>query len=82
MLRGIDAEAVDAEAVDPAAVDLDHALNDARILGEEIVEPDEVAHLARLRRWNVAVAAVVIVERVVEPGRHLHCLFGFGTVTV
>ena len=48
VLGGVDAEAVDAELVDPAAVDVDHPLNDARVLGEDVVEADEVAHRAEI----------------------------------
>ena len=62
-------------SVDPAAVDVDHPLHDARILGEDVVEADEVAHRAGFAAER-AVAAVVIVDRVVEPGRHLDVALG------
>ena len=74
MLCRVDAEAIDPEAVDPRSVDLDHALHDARVLGVEIVEADEVAHLAGLALER-RVAPVVIVDRVIEPGRNLDALF-------
>ena len=68
MLGGVDAKAVDAIFGDPAAIDVDHSAHDARILGEDIVEADEVAHGARLATES-AVAAVVVIDRIVEPGR-------------
>ena len=69
MLRRVDAEAVDLEARDPRREDLRESLLDIRLLREEIVEPEEVALLeARLAaRAEVDVAAVVVVERVVQP---------------
>ena len=65
VLDGVDAEAVDAE-VDPGAVDVGHPLDDPRVLGEQVVEADEVAVLARLAGER-RVAAVVVVDRVAEP---------------
>ena len=39
MAGGVDAVAVNAELVDPAAIDLDEALDDTRVLGEQVVQP-------------------------------------------
>ena len=75
MPRGVDAKSVDAITVDPLAVDIDEALHDARILGHEIVETDEVAEQRALAP-EVRIAAVVIVDSGVQPGRHLHVGFG------
>src|SRR5438067_2051456 len=73
MLRGVDAKAVDAIFVDPGTVDLDHPTDDARMLGEHVVEADEIAHGAGFTAER-AVAAVVIVEGIVEPGWTLDVL--------
>ena len=62
-----DAETVDPGTVDPRSVDFDHPVDDARMLGEEVVEAHEIAHRAGLRRER-RVAAVVIIDRLVEPG--------------
>ena len=75
MPRGIDAESVDAVTLDPVAVDIDEPLHHARILGHEIVETDEVAEQRALAP-EVRVAAVVIVDRGVQPGGHLHVGLG------
>ena len=69
VLRGVDPEAVDAE-VHPRPVDLAHPVDDGRLLGEQVVEADEVAVLAGLSGER-RVAAVVVVARVVEPVRDL-----------
>ena len=45
MLRGVDAEAVELVPADPVAVHLGQARDDERLLGEEVVEPEEVALL-------------------------------------
>jgi hypothetical protein len=42
VLDGVDAEAVDAE-VDPRLVDVDHAVATTGLLGEQVVQTDEVA---------------------------------------
>ena len=69
VLRRVDAEAVDLEARDPRGVDLREAVQHVRLLGEEVVEAEEVALLEALlaARAEVDVAAVVVVERVVQP---------------
>ena len=73
VLRGVDAEPVDLEARDPRRVDLREPVHHVRLLGEEVVEAEEVALLEALlaARAEVDVAAVVVVERVVQPGRLL-----------
>jgi hypothetical protein len=63
----VDAIAVDPEAVDPCAVDIDHPRNDRRIFGEQVVEPDEVA-LLRAFALEGRVAAIVVINGIVEPG--------------
>src|SRR6185369_272388 len=47
VLRGVDAEAVDSISGDPTAIDVDHPADHPRMLGENVVEPEEVAHQAR-----------------------------------
>ena len=73
VLRGVDPEPVDVEARDPGRVDLREAVHHVRLLREQVVEPEEVALLEALlaARAEVDVAAVVVVERVVQPGRLL-----------
>src|SRR2546427_13044854 len=64
-----DAEPVETVLLDPAAVDVDEALQHARILGHEIIEPGKISQrlaLAAERR----IAPVVVVDRIVEPVRH------------
>ena len=75
VLHRVDAVAVDAELADPGPVDLGHALDHLRLLGEEVVEPEEVAVLAVLAGEG-RVSAVVVAPRVVEPGRDLEVLLG------
>ena len=69
VLDGVDPEPIDAE-VDPRTVDVGHSGNDVGMLGEQVVEPHEVAVLAGLAGER-RVPAVVVVDRVVEPRRHL-----------
>ncbi len=69
VLDGVDAEAVDAE-VDPLLVDVDHPVDHLGLLGEEVVEADEVA-VRRGLAGEGRVTAVVVARGVVEPGRHL-----------
>ena len=52
--------------LDPVAVDVDETLHDARVLRHQVVEAEEVAHHRALAP-EVRVAAVVIVDRRVEP---------------
>src|ERR1700676_2585846 len=73
MLGGVDAEAVNVVLVDPVAEYLDETAHHARILGHHIVETEEITHrgaLATKRR----VAAVVIVDRIVQPFGNLDVL--------
>ncbi len=72
MLDGVDPEAVDAE-VHPLLVDVAHARDDLGALGEEVVEPDEVA-IGRGLAGEGRVAAVVVEVDVVEPRRGLGVL--------
>ena len=78
VLHGVDPEPVDAE-VDPRLVDVGHPGDDVRVFGEQVVEPEEVAVLARLAGER-RVAAVVVVAPIVEPCRHLHRLVLDGPV--
>ena len=73
VLRGVDAEAVDPVLVDPGAVDVDESLEHPRVLGHQIVEPEEVAE-GRALAAEGRVAAVVVVDRVVEPIGNLEVL--------
>jgi hypothetical protein len=75
VLHRVDAEAVDAEVADPRLVDVDHAADDPRVLGEQVVEAEEVAVL-RVLADERRVAAVVVQGDVVQPGRLLEVLFG------
>ena len=77
MLRRVDAVAVDAEAVDPCAVDIDHPRDHRRILGEQIVEADEIA-LLRAFALEGRISAIVVIDRVVEPGWDLDAALGGG----
>jgi hypothetical protein len=70
VLHGVHPEAVDAEVADPGHVDVDHSVDDTRVLGEEVVEPEEVAVL-RVLPAEGRVAAVVVEAHVVEPGGDL-----------
>src|SRR3546814_4817799 len=71
MLGGVDAEAVDLIAVDPVAINVDETLDDAGIFGHQIVEPDEIAH-RRAFAGEGRIAAIVIIDRVVEPRSEEH----------
>ena len=75
MPRGIDPEAVDAVTLDPVAVDVDEPLHHARILGHQIVEAEKVT-VQRVLAGEIGIAAVVIVDGRIQPGRHLHVRLG------
>jgi hypothetical protein len=75
VLHRVDAEPVDAEVADPGLVDVDHAAHDPGILGEQVVEAEEVAVVGVLADER-RVAAVVVERDVVEPRRHLEVLLG------
>src|SRR3546814_17353041 len=49
-------------------------LNDAGIFGHQIVEPDEISH-RRTLAGEGRIAAIVVIDRVVEPRRDLDVLF-------
>ena len=70
VLHGVDAEAVDLHVLDPLLVDPDHPVDHFLALGEEVVEPEEVAVL-RVLADERRVAAVVVHRRVVQPRRRL-----------
>ena len=74
VLHRVDAEAVDAEVGDPVLVDVDHPLDHAGVLGEQVVQAEEVAVVGVLADER-GVAAVVVQGHVVQPGRHLEVLF-------
>ena len=73
VLHRVHPEAVDAELADPELVDVDHPVDDARVLREEVVEPEEVA-VQRVLADEGRVAAVVVEAHVVEPGGDLDVL--------
>ena len=58
-------------------VDVGHPVDDLGLLGEEVVEAHEVA-VRRGLAGEGGVAPVVVVRRVVEPGRLLHRAVGVG----
>ena len=66
------------EVPDPRLVDVDHAVDDLRVLREEVVEAEEVAVLGVLAGER-RVAAVVVERHVVEPGRDLDVRSAAGT---
>ena len=77
VLHRVDPEAVDVVPLDDVGVQVDHPVDDTGVLGEEVVEPEEVAPrvaLAVERR----VAAVVIERHVIQPGGGLR--LGVGRV--
>jgi len=76
---GVDAEAVDPEVVDPPAVDLDEARHDTRVLGEDVVQRGEVTQ-QRALAGERALAPVMVVDRIVQPGRRLGVLLARGNV--
>ena len=59
--------------------DLDHTLDDFRILGKQIVKPEEVTIL-RVLSGKGAFATIVVVNRIIEPRWHLNVFFLFGHV--
>jgi len=61
------------EVADPRLVDVDHALDDRGMLGEEVVEAEEIA-VERVLAHERRVAAVVVERDVVEPARDLELL--------
>ena len=73
VLRGVDAEAVDLVGANPVAPDLREPVHDERLLGEDVVEPEEVSLLeaSRRARRELDVAAVVVAPDVVQPRRAL-----------
>ena len=73
VLHRVDAEAVDAEVLDPGLVDVRHPAHDAGVLGEQVVETEEVA-VERVLAGEGRVAPVVVEPDVVEPERLLQLL--------
>jgi hypothetical protein len=73
MLHGVDPEAIDTHVRDPGLIDLDHAVDHSRMLGEEIVESEEITVVGVLAD-ECRVAAVVVERDVVEPAGHLEVL--------
>ena len=74
MPRGVDAKPVDPEITDPVRVDFDHSFDDAGVLGKQIVETCEIAEPAALSGEG-RVAAVVVVDRIIQPGGNLTLRF-------
>jgi hypothetical protein len=66
VLDRVDAKAVDAEFLHPVAVDVDKPAHHVRVLRERVVEPAEVSVKGALALEG-AVAAVVVVDGVVQP---------------
>ena len=77
MPRCVDAETVYAEVADPCRVNVDHPFDHARMLGVEIVESHEIAEPAAFATEG-RVAAIVVIDRVVEPGGDLDLGFRLG----
>src|SRR3546814_6828447 len=75
MPRSIYAKSIDPEPVYPLSVDLDHSRHDARIFGHHVIEPDEIAHRRAFAREG-RIAAIVVIDRIVEPRWHLHIALG------
>ena len=75
VLHRVDPEAVDAQLADPGPVDADHAADHARVLGEQVVEAEEVA-VERVLAGERRVAAVVVERDVVEPAGDLEVALG------
>ena len=73
MLDRVDPEPVDVEVCDHPLEDVDEAVLDHGMLGEEVVESEEVP-VQRVLAGECRVAAVVVVDRVVQPRRSLHCV--------
>ena len=68
MFDRVDTEAVDVVVGDPIFVNLDHAIDHVGMLREKIVEAKEVT-VQRIFTAETGIATVVIVDRVVKPGR-------------
>ena len=77
VLDGVDPEAVDVVVGDHVLEDVDQPVLHLGLLGEQVVEAEEVAVQAVLAGEG-AVAAVVVVGRVVEERRRLDRLVGGG----
>ena len=73
MLHRVDPKAVDAQLADPGLVDIDHPLDHSGVLGEQVIETEEVAVVGVLVNEG-GVAAVVVQGDVVEPGWNLEVL--------
>ncbi len=73
VLGGVDPEAVDLVRPYPVAPDLREPVHDERLLGEDVVEPEEVPLLEAPGRAGreLDVAAVVVAPDVVQPRRAL-----------
>src|ERR1700682_1910400 len=77
VLCRIDAKAVDAIAVDPIAEYLYETTHRARVFGHEIVEAGEITHRGTLAA-KIRVAAIVIINRIVQPLRNFGVLLSCG----
>ena len=73
VLHGVDPEPVDAHLPDPGLVDVDHPADHLRVLGEQVVQTEEVAVVGVLTGEG-GVAPVVVERDIVEPARHLEIL--------
>ncbi len=71
---GIQPKTVDPEFANPVFEDFDHARDDFGILGEQVVQSEEISVL-RAFPAESTFAAVVVVDRIVQPRRHFYVLF-------
>ena len=70
-VRGVEmARGVDAEILDPSGIDCDQTFTHAGTLGEQVIEPGNVAEAAAFAREGGMVAGV-IEQRLIEPARHI-----------
>ena len=66
MFDRVDSESGDVVAIDDVGVQVNHACDDAWILGEQIVEPEEVSVVGALAVKS-GIAPIVIDGRIIEP---------------
>src|SRR3990167_2012719 len=79
MLGGVDAKTIDFEISDPLFLDSEEAGDHARVRSHQIVKPGKVAR-QRVLAFEAAVAAVVVINRIVEPGRVLDSPLSLGDI--
>src|SRR3546814_455410 len=74
VLGGVDAKAIDMERGDPLLVDVDHPGEDTRVFGKQVIEPGKIA-IQTAFALERRVAAIVVIDRIVEPCRHFDAGF-------